>query len=112
MRPLQDSFRLAYRVSDELVLLVHQPVAEEVLAMRARRVGTESEYRLFWDEQEIGRVDNIAVSFRGFATRHEAVLAAAAAYHASSQRRAMWRALQGTGISRRMRQFAEGLAPA
>ena len=125
--------------------------------MRARRVG--SEYRLFQDEQEIGRVDSTAVSFRGFATRDEAALAASAAYHALSQRRAaaeeaerplatllqpapeestagdwgfqipllpnermevfglarariMWRALQGTGISRRMRQFAEGLTPA
>jgi len=127
--------------------------------MRARRVGTGSEYRLFQDEQEIGRVDSTAVSFRGFATRDEAALAASAAYHALSQRRAaaeeaerpvatllppapeestagdwgfqisllpnermevfalarariMWRALQGTGISRRMRQWGEGLAPA
>jgi hypothetical protein len=125
--------------------------------MRARRVGTGSEYRLFQDEQEIGRVDSTAVSFRGFATRDEAALAASAAYHALSQRRAaaeeaerslatllppapeestaggfqipllpiermevfalarariMWRALQGTGISRRMQQFAEGHAPA
>jgi hypothetical protein len=118
--------------------------------MRARRVGTGSEYRLFQDEQEIGRLDGTAVSFRGFATRDEAALAASAAYHASSQRRAateeaerplptplppaaeestagdwgfqipllpnermevfalarariMWRALQGTGISQRMR---------
>jgi hypothetical protein len=118
--------------------------------MRARRVGTGSEYRLFQDEQEIGRVDGTAVSFRGFATRDEAALAASAAYHALSQRRAageeaerplptllppspeestagdwgfeipllpnermevfalarariVWRALQGTGISRRMR---------
>jgi hypothetical protein len=126
--------------------------------MRARRVGTGSEYRLFQDDQEIGRVDSTAVSFRGFATRDEAALAASAAYHAVSQRRAvaeeaerplatlvppapegstgdwgfqisllpnermevfalarariMWRALQGTGISRRMRQWGEGLAPA
>jgi hypothetical protein len=125
--------------------------------MRARRAGTGSEFRLFQDEQEIGRVDATAVSFRGFATREEAVLAASAAYHALAQRRAaaeeaerplatllppapeestaggwgfqiallpnermevfalarariMWRALQGTGISRRMRQFADGLA--
>src|SRR4051812_33604924 len=126
--------------------------------MRARRIGTGSKYRLFQDEHEIGRVEATAVSFRGFATRDDAALAASAAYHALCQRRAageeaerplatlllpapeeaaardwgfqiallpnermevfalarariMWRALQGTGISRRMRQFAEGLAP-
>jgi hypothetical protein len=126
--------------------------------MRARRIGTGSKYRLFQDEHEIGRVEATAVSFRGFATRDDAALAASAAYHALGQRRAageeaerplatlllpapeeaaardwgfqiallpnermevfalarariMWRALQGTGISRRMRQFAEGLAP-
>ena len=126
--------------------------------MRARRVGTGSEYRLFQDEQEIGWVNSTAVGFRGFATRDEAAVAASAAYHALGQRRAaeeaerpvatlippapeestaddwgfqiallpnermevfalararfMWRALQGTGISRRMRQFADGLARA
>jgi len=125
--------------------------------MRARRIGTGSEYRLFQDEQEIGWVNSTAVGFRGFATRDEAARAASAAYHALGQRRAaaeeaerplatvippvpeestdddwgfqiallpnermdvfalarariMWRALQGTGISRRMRQFADGLA--
>jgi hypothetical protein len=31
---------------------------------------------------------------------------------ALARARIMWRALQGTGISRRMQQFAEGLAPA
>ena len=127
--------------------------------MRARRVGSGSEFRLFQDEQEIGRVDGNAVSFRGFATRDEAALAASAAYRALAGRRApaeegeeplatllppvtegstaggwgfqvallpservevfalarariMWRVLQGTGISRRMRQFADGLASA
>jgi len=126
--------------------------------MRARRIGTGSKYRLFQDEHEIGRVEATAVSFRGFATRDDAALAASAAYHALGQRRAageeaerplatlllpapeeaaardwgfqiallpnermevfalarariMWRALQGTGISRRMLQCAEGLAP-
>jgi hypothetical protein len=126
--------------------------------MRARRVGTGSEYRLFQDEQEIGWVNSTAVGFRGFATRDEAGRAASAAYHALGQRaaaeeeerplaalippdpeesaaedwgfqiallpnermevfalaraRIMWRALQGTGISRRMRQFADGLVRA
>jgi hypothetical protein len=125
--------------------------------MRARRVGTGSEFRLFQDEKEIGRVDGTAVSFLGFATQDDAALAASAAYRALAQRwqdaerrheplatllppaaeeasgswgftipllptermevfalaraRVIWRALQGNGISRRMRQFAEGLAP-
>lgn len=125
--------------------------------MRARRVGTGSEFRLFQDEQEIGAVDGTAVSFQGFATRDDAALAASAAYRALARRRAvvedgqeplatllppapeeaarawgfkiallpservevfalarariMWRALQGTGISRRMLQFADSLAP-
>ncbi len=125
--------------------------------MRARRVGTGSEYHLVQDEQEIGWVNSTAVGFRGFATRDEAARAASAAYHALGQRRTaaleaerplatllppapeestagdwgfqiellpnermevfalarariMWRALQGTGISRHMRQFADGLA--
>ena len=125
--------------------------------MRARRVGTGSQYRLFQDEQEIGWVNSTAVGFRGFATRDEAARAASAAYHALGQRRAaaedaerplatlippdpdestaddwgfqiallpnermevfalararvMWRALQGTGIFKGMRQFADGLA--
>jgi hypothetical protein len=148
-----------YAVGDKLVFLITRQLLREVLAMRARRVGTGSEYRLFQDEQEIGWVDSTAVGFRGFATRDEAALAASAAYHALGQRRAapeeaerplptlippapevstasdwgfqisllpsermevfalarariMWRALQGTGISRRMRQFASGLARA
>jgi hypothetical protein len=126
--------------------------------MRARRVGTGSDFRLFQEEQEIGRVDNKAVSFLGFATRDDAALAASAAYRALARRwqdtggrqeslatllppapeeaapgawgfeiallpgeqvevfalaraRVIWRELQGTGISRRMRQFAHGLAP-
>lgn len=129
--------------------------------MRARHVGTGSEFRLFQDEKEIGRVDGTAVSFLGFTTRDDAALAAVAAYRALTLRRGeqvsspngapdvatllppvpgegangswgfsiplfpseqadvfalarariMWRALEGTGISRRMRQFAGGLAP-
>lgn len=43
--------------------------------MRARRVGTGSEYHLFQDEQGIGWVNSAAVGFRGFATRDEAALA-------------------------------------
>jgi hypothetical protein len=128
--------------------------------MRARRVGTGSEFRLFQDEKEIGQVDGSRVSFAGFATRDDAALAASAAHHALALRRGkqvsslggadagvtllppgsaeadsgswgfavpllpserveifalarariIWRALQGTGISRRMRQFADGLA--
>jgi hypothetical protein len=124
--------------------------------MRARRVGTGSEFQLFRDEQNIGEVDGDGVSFRGFATRDDAVLAASTAYGALARRRGvteeveeplatllppapeatsagwgfriallpsermevfalarariMWRALQGTGLSRRMRQFAGGLA--
>lgn len=125
--------------------------------MRARRVGTGSEFRLVQDEKEIGRVDGTAVSFLGFATHDDAAKAASAAYRALAQRRqfvdgrdealatllppahedsatggwgfeiallpservevfalararVIWRALQGTGISRRMRQFADGLA--
>jgi hypothetical protein len=127
--------------------------------MRARRVGNGSEFRLFQDEKEIGRVDATAVSFLGFVTRDDAALAASVAYRALARRwqdaearqeslatllppapeeaatggwgfeiallpgeqvevfafaraRVIWRALQGNGISRRMRQFADGLAPA
>lgn len=127
--------------------------------MRARRVGTGSEFRIIQDELEIGRIGTGAVSFWGFATRDDAALAASAAYRALAQRwpdaerpqgssasllppapeaaaadgwgfsipllpsermevfalaraRIMWRALQGTGISRRMRQFTDGLIPA
>jgi hypothetical protein len=132
------------------------------MPMRARRVGTGTEFRLFQDGKEIGRVDGSTVSFRGFATRDDAVLAASAAQRALALRRGnqvswlggadagvtllppalaeadsgswgfavpllpservevfavarariIWRALQGTGISRRMRQVADGLAPA
>src|SRR4051812_19435942 len=63
--------------------------------MRARRVGTGSVYRLFQDEQEIGCVDSTAVSFRGFATRNEAALAASAAYHELGRRRAAAEAAEG-----------------
>jgi hypothetical protein len=127
--------------------------------MRARRIGTGTGFLLYQDEKEIGRLDDTTVSFRGFATRDDAALAASAAYRALAQRwpdsgraqessatllppgseegaangwgfeiallpgerievfalaraRVIWRALQGTGISRRMRQFADGLAPA
>ena len=126
--------------------------------MRAQRVGTGSEFRLFQDEKEIGRVDGTAVSFLGFATQDDAAQAASAANRVLARRRQvvggrdetlamllppapedsstggwgveiallpservevfalarariMWRALQGTGISRHMRQFADGLAP-
>jgi hypothetical protein len=125
--------------------------------MRARRVGTGSEFRLFQDEREIGCVDDgTAVSFRGFETADDAILAATVAQRALVRRReqqpdtadaatllpptpempgiggwgfkiallpservevfalararVIWRALQGTGVSRRMRQFADGLA--
>lgn len=124
--------------------------------MRARRVGTGPEFRLFQDEREIGWVDSSGVSFRGFETPDDAVLAATVAQRALVRRRerqpntadaatllppapevsgiggwgfkiallpservevfalararVVWRALQGTGVSRRMRQFADGLA--
>jgi hypothetical protein len=124
--------------------------------MRARRVGTGSEFRLFQGEREIGCVDGTAVSFRGFETPDDAILAATVAQRALVRRReqqqdtadaatllpptpempgiggwgfkiallptervevfalararVIWRALQGTGMSRRMRQFADGLA--
>ncbi len=132
--------------------------------MRARRVGTGSEFRLFQDGQEIGHVDGTTVTFLGFVTRDDAALAASVADRALAQRRGkqhgspqdvitqagalaallppapdeseiggwgfeiallpeerfevfatararvIWRALQGTGVYRRMRQFAHGLA--
>jgi hypothetical protein len=124
--------------------------------MRARRVGTGSEFRLFQDDREIGRVDGTGVSFRGFEISEDAILAATVAQRALARRReqqlntagaatllpptsevsgidswgfkiallpgervevfalararVIWRALQGTGVSRRMRQFADGLA--
>ena len=126
--------------------------------MRARRVGTRSEFRLFQDEREIGWLDGTAVSFRGFETPDDAILAATVAHRALVRRRdrqpdtadaatllpptpempgiggwgfkiarlpservevfALARArvicwaLQGNGVSRRMRQFADGLASA
>jgi hypothetical protein len=129
--------------------------------LRAHRVGPGSEFRLFQDQKEIGRVDGTAVTFLGFATRDDAVQAAVAAHRALAPRRGdlvpsqgeaedmatllspgpegvgtgswgfsipllpnermevfalarsriIWRALQGSGISRRMRQFTAGLAP-
>jgi hypothetical protein len=124
--------------------------------MRARRVGTGSEFRLFQYDREIGRVDGTGVSFRGFEIPDDAILAATVAQRALVRRReqqpdtadaatllppipevsgidswgfkiallpgervevfalararVIWRALQGTGVSRRMRQFADGLA--
>jgi hypothetical protein len=124
--------------------------------MRARRVGTGSEFRLFQDDREIGRVDGTGVSFRGFEIPDDAILAATVAQRALVRRReqqpdtadaatllpptpevsgidgwgfkiallpgervevfalararVIWQALQGTGVSRRMRQFADGLA--
>lgn len=128
-----------------------------------RRIGVP----LFQDERAIGSVAGTAVSFRGFATSDDAMLAASVAHRALAQRRAkqlgsergtdaptmdhestllapasepaemggwgfeiallptergevfalararvIWRALQGTGISRRMEQFTHGLASA
>jgi hypothetical protein len=55
--------------------------------MRARRVGTGSEFRLFQGEHEIGRVNGTTVSFLGFATREDAALAASVAHLALTRRR-------------------------
>ncbi len=55
--------------------------------MRARRIGTGSEFRLFQDEREIGHVDGTTVSFQGFATRDDAALAASVAHRALTRRR-------------------------
>ena len=55
--------------------------------MRARRVGTKSEFRLFQDEREIGHVDGVSVRFLGFETRDDAALAAWAAHRALRRRR-------------------------
>jgi hypothetical protein len=131
-------------------------LCESEVKMRARRVATGSEFRLFQDEQAIGYVDGTSVSFRGLETPDDAALAASAAQHALARRReqqpgtadvatllrpspdesaiggwgfkiallpservevfalararVIWQALQGAGISRRMRQFAGGLA--
>jgi hypothetical protein len=55
--------------------------------MRARRVGTTPEFRLFHDEQEIGSVDGTRARFRGFASREDAALAASVADRALARRR-------------------------
>jgi hypothetical protein len=55
--------------------------------MRARRVGTTPELRLFQDEQEIGSVDGTRARFRGFASRDDAALAASVAALALTRRR-------------------------
>jgi hypothetical protein len=55
--------------------------------MRARRIAAGSGFRLLQDEQEIGYVDGTRVSFRGFATRDDAALAASVAHRALTRRR-------------------------
>jgi hypothetical protein len=55
--------------------------------MRARRVATTSEFRLFQDEQEIGYVDETRVMFQGFASREDAALAASVVHRALARRR-------------------------
>jgi hypothetical protein len=55
--------------------------------MRARRVGTGPEFRLFQDDRMVGRVDGTTVSFLGFATRDDAALAASIAHLALTRRR-------------------------
>ena len=55
--------------------------------MRARGVGSGSEFRLFQDEREIGWVDGTAVSIRGFETPDDAILAATVAHRALARRR-------------------------
>ncbi len=55
--------------------------------MRARRIAAGSEFRLLQDEREIGYVDGTRVSFRGFATRDDAALAASVAHQALTRRR-------------------------
>lgn len=55
--------------------------------MRARLSTTETEFRLFQDEQEIGYVDGTTVGFRGFASSAEAALAASVAYRSLARRR-------------------------
>jgi len=55
--------------------------------MRARRVGTGPEFRLFQDDKMIGRVDRTTVTFLGFATRDDAALAASIAHLALTRRR-------------------------
>jgi hypothetical protein len=55
--------------------------------MRARRVGTASQFRLYQNEQEIGRVDGTTVTFVGFPTRDDAALGASVAHRALRRRR-------------------------
>jgi hypothetical protein len=55
--------------------------------MRAQRIAAGPEFRLLQDGQEIGYVDGTRVSFRGFAARDDAALAASIAYRALSRRR-------------------------
>lgn len=55
--------------------------------MRARRIAAGSEFRLLQDEREIGYVDGTRVSFRGFAARDDAALAASVAHQALNRRR-------------------------
>lgn len=55
--------------------------------MRARRVGSTSEFRLFQDEREIGHIGGTSVSFLGFEARDDAALAASTAHRALARRR-------------------------
>jgi hypothetical protein len=55
--------------------------------MRARRVGPGPEFRLFQGEREIGRIEGPTVSFRGFASRDDAAIAASVAHLALTRRR-------------------------
>lgn len=55
--------------------------------MRARRLGTTSNFRLFQSERQIGTVDGTSAIFRGFETRDDAALAASAAHQALTKRR-------------------------
>jgi hypothetical protein len=55
--------------------------------MRARRVGTKAEFRLFHNERQIGHVDATSLSFVGFETRDDAALAASVAHRALTKRR-------------------------
>lgn len=55
--------------------------------MRARRVGTRPEFRLFQDERQIGHVDSTSIRFVGFETRDDAALAASTAHRALTRRR-------------------------
>jgi hypothetical protein len=92
--------------------------------MRARQAGTGSEFRLFQDERGNGWMDVTAVSFRGFETPDDAILAATVAHRALVRRREQQPhtadaptllpptpEMSGIGgVARRMRQFANGLA--